>query len=384
MSEIIGGGIDSMGEEQITEKPKKHHRRKKDAELTYYRPSIKRLRFVLMFLLCIKAFGFPTFFGPVVKVICNFVTPAFFLISGYLVLREDEDRSNRILRTIQRTAIVFVAMTVAYMAINYAAFQLKGYDFVAKVANGKFWFDFLVLNRWTLNIGNQIWYVQSILYAYIIIYFLEKHDLLKYDWFIGCICLLFGIITGELSQLFGFNVAGYTYLGGNFITYAIPYLMFGCLLHKKVSILRDITREWYLVGILLGVILVIFEIALLGEHGAYGYYGHQIGFILIAFSACMLVLRNTNEEFTVETKYPMSRWQINSIYYFCQPVGETLIYAIAIFLYEFSDILNGFVGIATFLVCYTIAKFLAIVNKFIKTRYYRWQNNKLRRQAMGE
>ncbi len=88
------------------------------AKTKHYYPGLERLRLILMLLMCIRLFGFPTAIGGWVEQFCGFVPIAFYILSGYLVLRESEHRSKRIVRAIKRTAIVFGVMTVVYFIIN--------------------------------------------------------------------------------------------------------------------------------------------------------------------------------------------------------------------------------------------------------------------------
>ena len=335
----------------------------------FFYPSIERLRIILMFFMCINLFGFPTMFGEFVKTICGFVAPAFFILSGFLVLREEEDRPNRIRRAIKRCALVFGILLVVYFAINFVYYRLLGVNIFSAFASKRFWFNFLVLNVWQFDIGGAIWYVQALLYAYIIIYFLEKWNLLRFDGLIAAVLILFTVLTGELSGLFPWEILGYTYLPGNFLTRALPYVLLGSFIYKKMPALLKVGRLWYWLGILLGVILSVAEILLLGFGGVPGYYGHLIGIGITAFSVCMLAFQDDVLDPGFECVLAIYRWQINCIYYICQPLSVGIVLLLSIVAKNYFAYLTGFMGIITFVVCLLIVLVISRISTLLKTEF---------------
>lgn len=345
------------GKSEISETESKDTAPKK-----YYRPAVERLRIILMFLLCIDLFGFPTALGGIVRTVCGFVPMAFFILSGYLVLRESENRSKRIVRTIKRTAIVFAVLAVVYFGISYFYYRQQGANILPVFSEGRFWFNFLVMNVWQFEIGNAIWYVQALLYAYIIIYFLDKWKLLKYDWLIAAVLLLITVLTGEFAGIFKWNVADYTYLPGNFLTRALPYVLLGAFLHRKMKTFDAVRRLWYRLAIVGGIILTIIEPIILGAAGVPGYYGHLLGYGVIAVSVCMLAFKD-NTESGFESTLKMSRWHTNCIYYFCQPVSFLVALIMSRLGEEIIADLIGFIGIIVFIISFGLAWLIAYIGR---------------------
>lgn len=330
---------------------------------TYYRPSVKRLRIVLMFLMCIKLLGFPTALGETIQTVCGFVPMAFYILSGYLVLRKSQNRSKRIARAIKRSAVVFVVMAVAYFVINFFYYRMSDTNILSVLKTKRFWFDFLVMNVWQFDIGSVIWYVQALLYAYIIIYFLDKLKLLKYDWLIAAVLLLLTVLTGEFSGIFQWNIAGYTYIPGNFFTRALPYVLLGSFIHRKMNVLGAVRRTWYRLAIAVGIVLILAETMILDSLGVSGYYGHLLGYGVIAVSVCIPVFQNYLPEPGFEETLGMSRWHINCIYYFCQPVSIVVAFALSALGTEALSAGKGFIGIITFLICFGIAWLIAFIGR---------------------
>ena len=328
----------------------------------YYRPGLERLRLVLMFFMCIDLWGFPTAAGRLVQQLCGFAPIAFFILSGYLVLRESEHRSARIVRSIKRTAIVFAALLVVYSVISLTPYLLSGVNILPAFASKRLWFNFIVLNLWPFEVGSAIWYVQALLYAYIIIYFLDKWKLLKYDWLISVILILFTVVTGELCGLIPWNWHGYTYIPGGFLTRALPYVLLGGFLHRKMGRLLRVPKKWYIVMVFAGIILMILEIFLLGYLGVPGYYGHLIGMPVAAVAVCMLAFNNARFS-GAEKHLNMSRWHINGIYYLCQPVGTYLVFLMARMGEDALLELFGCLGLFTFLLCFCIMWLVALIGR---------------------
>ena len=330
-----------------------------------YKPALKSLRLVLMCLLCVQLFGLPTALGSFVQQVLGFVPLAFYLISGYLVLRDDKDRPARIRRTIKRTAIAFGSMTVVFFLLNLLYYRFLGGNILPSLGKFSTWFNFLILNVWQYDIGSSIWFIQGLLYAYLIILLLDKWKLLKYDWIIALILLIPTLLTGELCGLIGFNIAGYSYIPGNFLTRALPYLLFGSFLHRKLRFFSYVKTIYWFVGILTGIVLIFAEMLLLSRIGAPGYYGHLIGMAIIALSLCIPVFLKRPKEGDEQPR-GMSRQDINLIYYICEPVYFAISMLLILnlntedFLYLFQ-----WIGPITFLVCLTIAWLFSLIRRRI-------------------
>lgn len=331
----------------------------------YFRPSIERLRFILMFFLSIQLLGLPTIVGGYFQIICGFVPIAFFILSGYLVLREAHDREERILRCIKRTAITFGILMAAYIIINFFYYRAIDANMLSSISSKSIWFNFIVLNIWPFDIGGSIWYVQALLYAYIFIYILEKLNLLRFDWIIAAICLIPTVLTGELSGVINFNLLGYSYIAGNFFTRAIPYVLIGCAMHRKGKLFFRIHRSAYAIGIVIGAALSFFEIFLLNKLGVSGYYGHLLGMPIVAISVCMLAIKDRKDLNRAEKNFIPTREENRFFYYFLQPVGvgmSALLFVL--FGYEAMDILNGLISVLSFAACYAVILIVHLIRRY--------------------
>lgn len=335
----------------------------------FYYPSLERLRIILMGFMCINLFTIPsTGVWSYIQTICGFAPIAFFILSGYLVLRDDEeDKLERIKRAIKRTAFAFFTMAAVYVAMNLIYYQVNGIDIMPLLIRKRFWFNMIVLDVWQFKIGGLIWYVQSLLYAYIVVYFLEKLRILKLDWLIFIILFAVALLCGELCGVIKWKILGYSFLPGNFFNRALPYVILGRFISRRMDLFAVIPRAIYWLGIPFGVFLCVFEILLFETSEVSGYYGHLIGMAVIAFSACLLAIQNDIEIEGFEAWLGLTRGYTNIIYYICQPVslvlGVVIVKLLGRFDKELMTITLSFLGVITFAVCLLIVLLIARIGR---------------------
>ena len=245
------------------------------------------LRLILMVFVCFWAFGSPDPSG-VVNSLSGFAIPAFFILSGYYVLDNKRNvRMEKTLRKIKRTAISFGFVFLFYAAINVVLIILhfKSFTFSKRML-----FEFVVMNVWPFEIGNNIWFIQAMLYAYIIIFIADKLKLMRFYKIIIPILVIIMILTGELSAMLRFNIFGYQYIPGNWLTRALPYILIGKLLRDMKKSVMKIQFWKFLIAFVIGGVLVIAEILCLGWFEFLGYQGHMFGYGIMAVAVCGLAI----------------------------------------------------------------------------------------------
>lgn len=327
-----------------------------EESVKYYFPVIERLRLILMLPLCIYLLGFPTSYGETVKVYFGFVPIAFYILSGYLVLIESPDRSKRIARAIKRTLIAFVILAIIYFLLSCWFYNYGNIDFRSMFRSKRFWFNSIFFNVWMFSIGNSINYVMGLLYAYIIIYFLEKFNLLRFDWVIILACLLITVCGGELCGIFKFDFYGYNYLPGFFLTRALPYILLGGVIFKNMEFFGELPRITYIIGVPGGFLLMFLETLFLNTFNIPGYYGHLIGMPVTAMSICILAFQEQGFYPDAEFRLGFNRWETNVICYICEPLGAFIALLInKAFGVDTFIKLNGYISIITFVCGFCIA-----------------------------
>lgn len=247
------------------------------------------LRLLLMLFISFWAFGCPEPTG-IVNSISGFAIPAFFVLSGYYVLdTKREERMAKTLRKIKRTALCFAFVFLFYLALNVGLMLLT--HTITITFSKRILFNFVVLNLWPLPIGDNIWFIQAMLYAYIVIFILDKLKLMKFYRIILIILFVFMLLTGELSGVIRFsNPLGYPYIPGNWLTRALPYILLGKFLRDKKKKLVEIKFWKYLIAFVIGGGLVVLEIFLLTITKTLRYPGHMLGFAIMAVAVCGLAI----------------------------------------------------------------------------------------------
>ena len=91
----------------------------------------------------------------------------------------------------------------------------------------------IVLCTWPFPVGETIWFIQALLYARVILWFMNKYGLMKHYKKILIVTALLTVFFGEFAGIIRFNFHGYTYIPGNAITRALPYMLLGRFLYEK-------------------------------------------------------------------------------------------------------------------------------------------------------
>lgn len=305
------------------------------------------LRLILMLFVCVWAFGCPEPTG-IVRLISGFAIPAFFILSGYYVLdNKREERLAKTLRKIKRTALCAAFVLLFYLALNIALvflFQLK-VEITKRMV-----FEFLVLNIWPLPIGDNFWFIQAMLYAYIVIFIADKLKLLRFYKIFLVILLLIMLVTGEFAGAIRFSIFGYPFIPGNWLTRALPYILIGRFLREKKKSLMKVEFWKYLIAFVVGGGLSLIEAQGLSILGVMNYQGHMIGFGIMAVAVCGLAI-------SIPIERPNRVIHFDSaisgfIYVLMNPVYYTLVLLLAEGHSDFLTILGGF---AAFLISLILA-----------------------------
>ena len=254
----------------------------------YYDRSAELIKFFLMPFVCFWTFGFPDKIG-IVGLLSGFAPQVFFAFSGYYTLYEDEEgMEGRLKRSVTRNGIFFGILFVVYSLINLLNPISSASLSLNMLRSKRMWFNFLVLNVWPLPIGDSIWFIQALLYADIILLIAYKLKLLKFYKVFLVVLTVISLLTGEFARVIGFNVLGYPYIPGGFLTKALPYMLLGMLIREKYDYFKRIKAWRYIVYFVLGGVLVIGEVLLLGRIGCLDYVGHFLGFAVMVFAVCGL------------------------------------------------------------------------------------------------
>ena len=142
-----------------------------------YLPAADALKFWLMPFVCVLCFGFPTRYGGNVSALCGFAPLCFFILSGFFALNGKETERDRLLLGVIRSGVMFAIMFGVCLAANVLYYLLTGAKLAAlfsALTSKRVLFNIFVLCAWPFSMGESIWFVQSLLYAYLILYCLNR------------------------------------------------------------------------------------------------------------------------------------------------------------------------------------------------------------------
>ena len=294
-----------------------------DSHRYNYHSRSDALRLLLMPFAYFVLLGFPGKYGNYISTYSNFVAQVFFILYGFFTLVPDQSKRNLKLKSgLKRAFKLFVIMffSCLVLSIVYILYLNPVGDLFATPSLIKHAvFDFFVLNVWPLPVGNSIWFIQSLVYAYLFFLFAEKTGLSKLYIPILIVLTAFMLATGEFAGFLGFPYRGYHYIPGGAVTRAIPYMIVGMLLRKYVDKLASIPRYVYIILFPVGLLAAIGEIELLNRIGKLVYLGHTIGFGIMALSLCCFTLSKAkvSKGFLSDHGRNYSR----RMYALCQPVS---------------------------------------------------------------
>ena len=328
------------------------------------------IKFLLMPFVFFSLLGapIPGIVGNYVNAISGFASLAFFTLCGFFVLiPEDERRLRKITRALWRSLVGFLLIFVCYVAINL--FYLQYNNGLSQLIGPEVLrlrtpFNFLVLNVWPLPVGSSIWFIQSLLHAYLFFFIVEKIKLSKTWFYLTVLVLLlaFMLYSGEFSGLANFSLLGYSYIPGGAITKAIPFMIIGMFLRRGVDRLAKIPRFVYLISFFAGIACSVAELYLLSKAGKLIYTGNMIGYAIMAISiVCFAVTSPELDEDSFFGNH--GRSYARRMYAFCQPCAFFLW-----FLFVLLDRLAIWLRISQYqsLICFAICFGLAVLIGWIR------------------
>ena len=318
-------------------------------EMTLYGFGVDRLKLLLMPAVCVLSFGLPGTLGSAVRDLCRSAPLAFYILCGFFVLTEDdEERHQKLRRSIRSTGIFFILLTVLYLGLNALVFALQGVNWVRDVLTKRVLFNFVMLCVWPFQTGECLWFIQSLFYAWVLLWLLDLHGHLPLFilplFLVTTVLMLLG---GEFAGLIRVNLFGYVYIPANAVTRALPYLLLGALLRRHSERLFLVNPLLWGGLLVLGIVLALVEILLLSYSGKLVYVGHTIGSGLMAVALCCIALVHPEEE--LGSVFCHARCLSRFIYAFHQPVGFFLPVVLALFGEKLAYVVLSFGGIAVFI-----------------------------------
>ena len=328
------------------------------------------LKFALIPFMFFVILGFPGKYGGYISTYSNFVAQAFFIMFGFFTLVPDETkRKEKLKKAFIGALILFLIMLVVYVLLNIVYLKyIDSFEFLysKQLIRKRNLFNFIILNVWPLPIGNSIWFIESLVFAYAFFLISEKIKLSRFYFPILIILSLFMLATGEFAAFFGFPHFGYGYIPAGFITRAIPYMLIGMYLHKNVDKLAKFSAFKYLILFPVGLLMAFAEIELLRRLGKLIYAGHTIGFGLMAVSLCCFALAKPDVKDNFLSRH--GRGYSTRMYVLCQPVSFLTWLVAAIINPAYTVYVRVYSCIISLIIAFIISFFISFIKRKIFKR----------------
>lgn len=222
--------------------------------------------------------------------ICRCAVPCFFIISGYLIYSEEQDKLEcRLKRNIHKILRLLIWSTLLFAAVKISfAFRNDDFSFMRIEA----WINFIIFNE--NPFGFHLWYIGAYLYTLVIILLLVKKQHLELIWRFMPFLLLLDLCLGKYSLILWHREFSYV-LVRNFLCVGIPYFSIGMLLkHFGGRIFRfKHLSALSAGGILLFSLTSMLENSFLVELNANAARDHYISTTLMAISIFLLFISFT-------------------------------------------------------------------------------------------
>ena len=322
-----------------------------------------KLKFLLIPIVCVATFGFPTVFGSYVKVLCQFAAPAFYILCGFFMYgKDDEDRLQRMKKGIKRSALMFVPMFIVFLGINAAYFYFaKGVNVFPTLLGKRKLFEIFVLSYWPFDMGATIWFIQDLFYAYVFFVVLQKLKLFKYYKVIMVISMLASLFFGEFARVIHFNFLGYNYIPIGFLTCTLPFMLLGAFFRENAKLIFNIPKKVYYILVPVGIFAAFWEMELLTRAEMLATTSMSVGLGLTAAALCCIALikPEDEEDFISKKGSSYSKW----VYILMQPVAFVLILIAQALDIKWLVTVQEYGGLIIFFICFGLLLLFDLIKK---------------------
>jgi len=212
----------------------------------------------------------------------------FFLISGFYSFYTD---NNKALNKYKTRIIRLLYLSIISNIMYFVFFLITKYDFniisyLTKLLSSGNIFKLIILNL-TPTAG-PLWFIQALLYCYILVYIISKCNMLKYVnklYVYIPILLISSIMLGEMSHLINLKINIEIYR--NFLFMGLPFFLSGYLIHEYENKIKNmISNNFILYSIIPCCLLIILETIATGKSDIY------IGTIILTILIFIWAVKN--------------------------------------------------------------------------------------------
>ncbi len=231
---------------------------------------------------------FPGIAGTVVMAIGRVAVPAFFMITGffYQTVKENGREKQQLLKVLSLTLVSNLLYFIWGILLSFLTSSPA--EYIKQTVNDRAIFNFLIWNE--SPFGVHLWYLGSLLFALVILFFLGKNKkLFSLSYWLIPILLIGDLVQGKYSLLLWgreFDLL----LVRNFLFVGLPYILLGAFLAEHMVHLETVfgKRKWLLV-----LLAVLFTVTSLLERWLLSNLGMNAArehYLSTTFLACTVVI----------------------------------------------------------------------------------------------
>lgn len=191
---------------------------------------------------------FPGTFGQMVFTLASAGVPIFFLISGYYAYDKDSQVvAKRTPKKLMNILKLTLGACLLYFVWKFVYTWLEGESLLSAMQafTVKKIVTLLVLNDTDVIAGSHLWFLFCLIYAYIVLWFLAKHNMIK--WIYPVVILAF------IARLFACRQGNWHYMQ-NFWVDGLPYFFAGVYLSEKKEAISKMNSKIAVLVIALGIV----------------------------------------------------------------------------------------------------------------------------------
>ena len=207
---------------------------------------------------------FPGIVGDTIVRLAAFAVPVFLMISGYYAYNAKQDVPATIWRRTKKILVITCYAFLFYFL--YALFMVWRADglstWVDKWLQKKTWTDMLFYSNLDIIKGGHLWFLPSLIYAYLILYVIEKMGWRKWACGLAPVYIVVKIVACTYISQMGLS----WHYRGNFYLGALSYVLMGYFIASQEKKLKNIPN-YILLGLsLAGALLVMGSTWLLPDY----------------------------------------------------------------------------------------------------------------------
>lgn len=130
--------------------------------------------------------------GKIMDSLARIGVPFFFMVSGYFCNKRKIER--KIIRTFK---LLILLITIYFLYLMFSLGNIENLvEWTKKLMHVKYFIYTFAFNM--IYVGGHLWFIDSLLYVYIIYYFVVKFDMEKWAYIISPFLILIQLILGAL------------------------------------------------------------------------------------------------------------------------------------------------------------------------------------------